>query len=112
MTGNRVGTIADYRPALVYVQANFGRNVGDEPMSDDQWNLFRADVQVAFGVRTEAHFGQGTYDGVTEDSCHVSGFVLGGRVEALEAELAALAAEYGQDSIALIVGSRLIKAAR
>ena len=112
MTGNRIGTIADYRPAPIYVQANFGRNIGIEPMSAERWEEFARRVATAFLVDTETHFGTGTYGGITEDSAHVSGFMPTSGIPFLRVELSDLAAEFGQDSIALVIGSELIKAAR
>ena len=106
----------------MYVQINIGRNVGDTPMTSDRWNEF---IQAAAGVLISAkapgstapfmvHRGVGVWvddDGerVYEDSSHISIFDEQGLdLDKIRAGLATLRDDFGQDSIALIVGSELI----
>ena len=123
----------------MYVQVNAGRNVGTVPMSDERWDRFYAELSWALGryaadmtpglewtdyaLDAERHTGLGTWDGVTEESMHVSLYwddatpadkrdyaadLAAG--DTLRATLKALARGYGQDALALIVGSELITA--
>lgn len=105
----------------MYIQVNIGRNVGNTPMLDDKWNEFQG--RVAFAIynaancweafslidNTELHTGFGAYDGVTEESCHISSYWEDGfDLDQLKTELAELKTWFGQDAIALIVGSELV----
>ena len=109
-----------------YAQLNIGRNVGTEPMLDWVWEWFtdgaanvlleatrrvagcmsgatRADVQV--------HFGRGEWDGVAEDSAHVSLFWADGMdVSHIREASALLARMFQQDAIAVVLGSELVTA--
>ena len=109
-----------------YAQLNIGRNVGTEPMLDWAWEWFadgaanvllsaarvtaggacgatRADVQV--------HYGRGEWDGVAEDSAHVSLFWADGMdVSHIREASALLARMFQQDAIAVMLGSELITA--
>lgn len=114
---------------VTYAQLNIGRNVGTEPMTDWLWEWFvdgaanllveavkirsfasearptvkRSDVQV--------HRGQGEWDGVTEDSAHVSLYWQHGiDTDLLTGALPSLAHMFGQDAIALVTGSTLVSA--
>lgn len=111
----------------MYIQASIGRNVGTEPMADAVWHVFKqdtrealflsvhdVDIAVAVGIEWEdlqVHTGIGEWDGVKEESAHVSvyfdtkpGQVNAARLhEHLSDRLVALAREYGQDAIAFIV---------
>ena len=63
----------------------------------------RADVQV--------HFGRGEWDGVAEDSAHVSLFWSAGMdVDHIREMAATLARMFRQDAIAVVLGSELITA--
>lgn len=122
----------------MYIQVNIGRNfVPDRfnptggTLSDIQWAEFKNDIvnnlvavvltdsaDVSQGswdkVRSqvEVHNGQGSYEGVAEESCHISMFVHGGLSEKSLGDfrwyLFNLKKEYSQGTIALIVGSELI----
>ena len=100
---------------MEYVQVNIGRNVGDEPMSSELWNDF---VTAASNViadcsdikSIETHFGVGYWEGGMEDSCHVSALASFVDVDTLREQLGYVAAEFGQDAVALIVGSELVEA--
>ena len=105
------------------VYVTIGRNVGDEPMSDDQWEAFRLSTyqvveNLAGDVVTSAE-GIGRYEGQTEatyvvvaDGSRIADTADLGRVgdgwwEArtrdLYAALGALGAQYGQESIAVTI---------
>lgn len=103
-----------------YVQVNIGRSVGAEPMNADAWEAFQSAIVRAFidamtnGLENvEIHTGQGfwnddvTGDLVSEDSVHVSSFG-DYDVSALRADVSAIGHTYGQDAVALIVGSELV----
>lgn len=122
----------------MYIQVNIGRNfVADRfnPMggtlSELQWAEFKNDIvdNLVATVLTEAvnisedhwqeildqveiHNGQGMWDGIAEESCHISIFVpneLSGRtLQQFRQYLFNLKSEYSQESIALIIGSELI----
>ena len=106
---------------MTYIQVNIGRNVGTTPMSDTDWDTF-AD-EVAFAIyhsanrreafstidNIELHNGTGVYDGISEDSRHISSFWEDGfDLDQLRTMLRDTRVVYGQDAIALIVGSELI----
>ena len=105
------------------VYVTIGRNVGGEPMNDDQWEAFRLSTyqvveQLAGDVVTSAE-GIGRWDGETEaayvivaDGSRIADTTGLGRVgdgwwEArtrdLYAALGALGAQYGQESIAVTI---------
>ena len=104
-----------------YVQVNIGRNVGGVPMSDERWDRFHADITMALlkayrgnGVpNVSFHTGEGFWNDETtgelmsEESAYISTFA---DIDAfaLRVDLARLRDEYGQDAIALIIGSDLI----
>lgn len=107
----------------MYVQINIGRNVNDEPMPDDVWEGFINHVVTelvysANGVHdrfisvvnsVEIHRGRGVWDGVPEDSAHISLYWGEGfNVYYLRKQLADVRDLYQQKSIALILGSELI----
>ncbi len=89
--------------------ATIGRNVGDEPMSSTRWALARADVRRAIArhagpvVTTAEGFGE--YEGTTEATYVVvgAGSPADKELAELRAYLAVVAAEYGQEAIALTV---------
>ena len=122
----------------MYIQVNIGRNyVADmfNPtggiLSDVQWAWFKKDI-VDNLVATvlsdsddisednwqkvlntvEIHNDQGSYNGIAEESCHISIFVPAGLSEKSLGDfrryLFNLKKEYSQDSIGLIIGSELI----
>lgn len=104
----------------MYIQVNIGRNVNETPMSDTDWQDFQTrvtfalifsanDTNIDLLAFVEIHLGQGSYDGLTEESAHLSafsetGFDIGHLTELLKE----IKAAYQQDAIALITGSELI----
>lgn len=100
---------------MKYVQVNIGRNVDNEPMSAELWNDFVTAVADAIadcsGIKfIETHLGVGYWESVMEDSCHVSALATFVNVDTLREQLGYVAAEFGQDAVALIVGSELVEA--
>lgn len=109
-----------------YAQLNIGRNVGTEPMSPWMWewfadgaaNALMGATHVAAGGRTtvgrddvQIHHGRGVWDGVAEDSAHVSLFWADGLdVDYIRTTAASLAQMFGQDAVAVIIGSELVTA--
>lgn len=122
----------------MYIQVNIGRNFVPDRynptggvLSDLEWGQFKNDivdnlVAIVLGESddisrenwdkvlnlVEVHNGQGSYDGVAEESCHISLFVPGGLSEKSLSDfrryLFNLKKEYSQGTIALIIGSELI----
>lgn len=109
-----------------YAQINIGRNVGDVPMDSATWAEFIREARVALAESvdwtdttvsywaygdTQVHLGTGEWDGVAEDSAHVSLYTERGmHVGNIERWARDMAATYGQDSIAIITGSTLVTA--
>lgn len=111
----------------MYLQASIGRNVGTKPVEADVWHAFQqdtrealflsvhdVDIEVAVGIKWEdlqVHTGMGEWDGVKEESAHISvyfdtkpGQINAARLhEHLADRLVALARYYDQDAIAFIV---------
>lgn len=100
-----------------YVQVNIGRKFPNGiDMVGWEWDLFQQDTTKALhnSMRTpkpiESHTGRGlTPDGSAEDSLHLSTVNADVDLFALRLKLKELAERFEQDSIALIVGSELIK---
>lgn len=121
-----------------YVQINLGRNIGDVPMSPEFWVGFnrsslRALEELVVDIegpdtncngRIERHLGVGHWDQgeASEESVHYSVLIdvskakgpgeVAQAMTAFTRELRWLAESYGQEAIALITGSRLIKPKR
>jgi len=112
-----------------YAQLNIGRGVGNDgvTMAADVWERFvgacvdalayaardpyAGITRTEMAGRVEVHHGSGVWQGVREDSAHVSLFSEHGiDTGKLRDSVAELAYDYGQDAIALIVGSELITA--
>lgn len=107
-----------------YAQLNIGRNVKNEPMSDWMWEWFQdGTVNVLIGAThvaaagrsgvkredVQVHTGRGEWDGVPEDSAHISLFWEDGMdVEHIRYQAGVVARTFGQDAIAVIIGSELI----
>lgn len=108
----------------MYIQANIGRDVQGKPMGDLTWETFRtATVTAIIGAAFDGgiplrrgdfqvHTGVGEWEGVAEESSHVSVYYGGKRVskrtldrirDGLGERLPFLAGQYGQDAIAFIV---------
>jgi len=108
-----IGESPHYRPGRQWtVTVSAGRNVGREPMDDDRWADFRtllylalraADVVVFFGGE-----GTGEYDGQTEQAATFVGAVVRRPDPVLEDELASLAREFEQESIAVTYGETVL----
>lgn len=118
---------------MFYVQANIGRNAHHAVELDETtWQGFIGKVRnvlleiesdtIKPGAdthRVEVHYGWGEYNGQGEASAHVSllidrrldGDVMAHAMVKARRSLAQLAYDYGQEAIALITGSRLIKPA-
>ena len=122
----------------MYIQVSIGRNfVPDRfnptggTLSDLEWGQFKNEIVnnlVATALldsavvsqdiwdkvlsQVEIHNGQGSYEGIPEESCHISLFVQGGLTEKSLGDfreyLYRIKKEYGQSTIALLVGSELI----
>jgi hypothetical protein len=108
-----------------YAQLNIGRNEGDTPMSDDRWAAFQRDAVRALALcaggvdlsiervaeleaMVQTHLGLGEWDGVPEDSAHLSVYSERGvDVKRLTGMAEYLASKYGQDSVAVVAGSVL-----
>jgi hypothetical protein len=117
----------------MFIQANIGRNVenavvGAGPMSDAAWSTFQkdvkdeiflavhtADINLAFQIEFEdfqVHTGVGEWQGVKEESAHISVyletinetlFALETITSALGERLQYLAFQYRQSAIAYVV---------
>ena len=107
-----------------YAQPNIGRNVKNEPMTDWMWEWFQdgatnvliGATHVAAagrsGVKREdvqVHTGRGEWDGVPEDSAHISLFWEHGiDADYVREQAAVVARMFEQDAVAVIVGSELV----
>lgn len=87
------------------VTVSIGRNIGDQPMSSDQWSAFRfalLDVldkgEHLFTTSGRSHSRWGD-----EDSLTVAVDVLEEQIPAIRSALAQLAADYQQQTIALTI---------
>lgn len=110
----------------MYIQVNIGRNfehstLGTVPMVSDKWREFQEQVvYILLQLRehtdmgepsVEIHLGVGEWDGVPEESAKISVYNEGGfDLVQVKNELRDLAKQFGQNTIALIVGSELIEA--
>lgn len=98
---------------------SIGRNVGSEPMSDEAWEAFKAEVlnrathpllwESKGPDYTGCTYGVGIWEGVEEQTmvCNVVGtswFDTLNATGALSRTLGKLATKYNQDAIALTVG--------
>lgn len=122
----------------MYIQVSIGRSYAPDrynptggTLSDLDWGEFKNDIvnNLVATVLTEldkigeddwqevlnqveVHNGQGHWDGVVEESCHISIVVPGGLSERTLREfrqyLFNVKGEYAQEAIGLIVGSELI----
>lgn len=92
---------------------SIGRNIGTEPMSDVEWDVFVLAVRCALKNVDETGtvdtwIGFTEWEGVTEESAHfqlrVDTLPLEYRTDILKADLRSLAEAYKQEAIALAVG--------
>ena len=95
---------------MTYIQVNIGRNTKDGPLSDNKWFAFQFIVMDAlhdvWAIDPKEHVGVGWWDGVLEDSAHLSvvvPVVTEDALDDLRADLRFAASFFGQDSIVLIV---------
>jgi hypothetical protein len=94
---------------MLTVMVSIGRNVGNTPLSDRDWTFFlndAADVIRRQFEDAEFHFGKGVWDGISEDSVHITVYresVTEGMRYAYREGLSRLARHYGQDAIALTI---------
>lgn len=115
---------------MSYLQVNIGRNVNDKPMDDADWSEFKENIALKLTntvigsvpvtrdhyteilSQVEFHSGTGTWDGVEEESCHISIFspaeIEPQFLELLRVYLRNTKRYYSQDAIALITGSELV----
>lgn len=84
------------------VIVSIGRNVGDEPMSNERWIDFKLSVCSLFPQRIFTGTGIGEYEGTKEESFSVIA-PAPTEVWFLRGVLRALAREYGQECIALSI---------
>lgn len=111
----------------MYIQINIGRNFSVNEfnktpgeLSDLEWGEFVMDVKTLILNYREntmmggddfpsEHYGTGIWNGVEEESAHISMYHEGGfELEGIREQLHRLKKYYSQDNIALIVGSELI----
>jgi len=119
----------------MYIQVNFGRNIGNLPMNSEAWQSLDSELMSAIIACVQAlcvsddvddsiierHLGVGLWVGADadEESTHLSTFVHSADIKAedkgvqamtqLSREIRRIAEWYCQDAIALITSSRLIK---
>ena len=106
----------------MYIQLNAGRNVGSTPLSLASWIRFQAEListlealdlyeSMVRSQDIEIHYGQGSWQGVAEDSVHVSIFIEGDFEElispaawqAFDESIGYLKQVWSQDEIVVIV---------
>ena len=115
----------------MYIQVNIGRNVGDKPLEIVDWESFQNSCRAAlyqsangnfwsesptgrknrevFFDAVEYNHGSGTWENGVEESCHISVFwEYGFDLDNLRELLKDVKDYFGQDNIALIIGSELI----
>ena len=114
-----------------YIQLNLGRGVADEdqgPLTDSEWCAFRADATDLLKIisktlggeeaKVEEHLGLGCWHDQVEDSAHLSVCfdATASRADTalamayFDQDVAQLAKDHHQSAIAMISGSKLIKA--
>lgn len=115
---------------MSYIQVNIGRNIDDAPMNHKVWDSFINDVQdtladiaahysevdgpiwEACRKRVELHFGQGSWDGIAEESAHLPIFMEVSanehQINCLKTDMGQIRRKYQQDSIGLVTGSVLV----
>ena len=113
----------------MFIQVSIGRNDSNGRMDAAHWNHFQQDVKDviltsiytphpmleenwALAPKIETHYGEGEWDGVKEESAHLSVYfptpagVAAHRVrEMLDRDLSILAYDYDQDAIAYVVAT-------
>lgn len=94
---------------IVTVTISIGRNIGDEPMGDYQWEEYRNAIsgylaRFADTVYVDGAHSRGEWDGIPEDSATWVAAVPVGNVNGLRASLVLDCWTYDQDAIALTIG--------
>lgn len=101
---------------MTYMQINIGRGTGSRKLSKAQWASFIKDMQDALVIygnavphTLETHYGKGTWEGQTEESCHISALTSKDvTIDNFRDVLLSAKLNYDQDAIALVLGSHLI----
>lgn len=99
-----------------YIQVNVGRNYTDKQgklseLSDKQWERMESLISSALMRFTtapgliERHEGRGCWDGISEDSKHISVVAEGVDEAELRAFMAKVASLYQQEAIAVVISS-------
>jgi hypothetical protein len=112
----------------MFIQVSIGRNDSNGRMDDDHWDHFQQDVKdviitsiyaphpnlpaLSLEPKIETHYGEGEWEGVKEESAHLSLYfptpagVAAHRVrEMMDQDLSRLAYDYDQDAIAYVVAT-------
>jgi hypothetical protein len=116
--------MSDLSDQIMLVEFRFGRNIHNVPMDDHRWESFIAEAHehlehLAAAVQDESdrelqqwievHRGNGTWDGIAEESAIVTLYTDGVVEELAHDRLLpvaqAFATEFQQDAVALVVGS-------
>ena len=96
------------------VMVSIGRNIGNEPMSRKDWLAFVNDASDAIraqGESPEFHFGTGIWDGISEESVHLTVYrdeITETYLYGVKNRLSILASKYGQDAIALTISEPIL----
>lgn len=97
------------------ITVTIGRNVGSEPLGDEGWARFQADVidRITALVRpsfTFTYYGVGEWQGITEESAAIlfGGTEYTANAADVSSVLSVLAEEYGQDAIGFSFGPSLL----
>lgn len=99
----------------VYIQATIGRNVGNQPMSDQDWARYKLQLKYTLGHAIASPLnvmdGQGYW--ADEDSqtvaeeCHaITGIIEGhhvNKIPQIKSQLAYFARRYSQDAVAVVI---------
>jgi hypothetical protein len=100
---------------MFVVQASIGRNVGTQPLSNRDWTFFLNDVADVLrnqGEAPEFHFGEGEWNGVYEDSAHITVYRAERPSEAAlyayREGFSRIASHYGQDAIGLTIAESIL----
>lgn len=94
---------------MAAIVVSIGRNVDDVPMDTDTWDAFKGETMWAAQATAETIYsrseGVGTWEGKREDTYVVTFEARDYNLPRLREKLGKLAARYGQDAIALTVGT-------
>ena len=94
------------------VMVSIGRNVGPNPLSSRDWSRFLNDASDVIrnqGESPEFHYGTGMWDGIREESAHITVYRdVRPDDYAIRQGLSRLARHYGQDAIALTISEPIL----